>query len=68
MNSRKADQDQLAQDTIFRMLLNGRARVERTGSVREFCFNGMRYSITGDWEVLVNIIGWAEATAAANDK
>lgn len=48
----------------LRMIALGIARIERTGTLEEFCFNGLRYSMNGDWNGLLHVIGWNKARAA----
>lgn len=44
----------------------GLARIERseTWSITEFCFNGIRYDVSGGWSSVVDLIGWDRARAA----
>lgn len=54
-----------AMDIVLRMLSLGIARIERsaTAPLVEFCFNGMRYSVGGDWNGTVGVIGWDRCRA-----
>lgn len=43
------------------------ARIERSTTcptLVEFCFDGIRYCLNGDWGALINVIGWDRARAA----
>lgn len=53
-----------AMDLALQMLTLGVSRLEINGSLQEFCFNGIRYCLNGDWDALLNCIGWNEARAA----
>jgi hypothetical protein len=46
------------------MVACGVARLERTGTLTEFCFDGLRYSVHGQWSALMDMIGWDFAHAA----
>lgn len=54
----------------LRLISDGYARIERSGELREFCFSGMRYSMTSDWDWnrLMAVIGWDYALAKAEGK
>lgn len=53
-----------AMDMALEMIACGAARIERIGSLTEFCFDGIRYSHNGDWGAMMNVIGWGKARAA----
>lgn len=46
------------------LICAGRARIERTGKLMEFCFDGIRYCMNGDWNALISVVGWDKARAA----
>jgi hypothetical protein len=46
------------------LIEHGVARIERSGSLSEFCFGGIRYCMNGDWSGLLSIVGWDNARAA----
>lgn len=48
----------------LQMISEGLARIERSGTLREFCFDGIRYVMNGDWNALIDVIGWDRARAA----
>lgn len=63
INSRAyADEVLRAQAPAMLMALElislGLARIERSGQLQEFCFNGLRYILNGNWTDLINVIGW----------
>jgi hypothetical protein len=46
------------------LITYGLARIERSTtcpSLIEFCINGLRYSLDGDWNRLLDVIGWDKA-------
>lgn len=55
-----------AQELVLQLLMAGKARFERSGSLVEFCFGGMRYSVEDEpgWNCLLSNIGWDKARAA----
>lgn len=53
-----------AMDLALKLLSLGCARIERSGSLVEFCFGGFRYCMNGDWTALMDVIGWERARAA----
>lgn len=53
-----------AMDLALRMIAAGIARIERSGTLQEFCFDGIRYCINGDWAGLFSMIGLARARKA----
>lgn len=53
-----------AMDLALSMIACGIARIERSGRLEEFCFDGMRYCLNGDWNALFRAIGWDKARAA----
>lgn len=57
--------DAPAMELALRLISEGHARIERTGSLREFCFGGIRYLMNGDWNSLMDVIGWDKAIAKA---
>ena len=54
-----------AMDIALRLIADGHARIERCGNLREFCFDGIRYCMNGDWNALITVIGWEKAIAKA---
>jgi hypothetical protein len=56
-----------AMDIALRLLTHGLARIERNGTLIEFCFDGMRHIFDGDWTVLIQSIGWNKAHDAITD-
>lgn len=53
-----------AMDLALSMISCGVARIERCGRLEEFCFDGLRYCLNGDWNALFDVIGWEKARAA----
>lgn len=53
-----------AMDLALQLISEGIARIERVGTLREFCFDGIRYVMNGDWNALIDVIGWDRARAA----
>lgn len=53
-----------AMDIILSLLTLKLARIEKSGRLSEFCFEGLRYILNGDWNQLVNVIGWDKAREA----
>lgn len=54
-----------AQSLILDMLALSIARLERSGPLVEFCFDGLRYVATDrDWREIIHVIGWDRARAA----
>ena len=53
-----------AMELALSMISCGVARIERCGRLEEFCFDGIRYCLNGDWNALFNVIGWNKAHAA----
>lgn len=56
-----------AMEVALELLTLGLARIERSSvcpTLVEFCFNGLRFSMNGDWNGLIGIVGWDKARAA----
>jgi hypothetical protein len=53
-----------AMTIALEMIACGAARYEREGTLREFCFDGLRYSVRDNWNALFDLIGWDKALAA----
>jgi len=54
-----------AMHLVLRMIVAGIARIERSGTLVELCFEGLRYSNSdGDWGELMRFIGWDRAAEA----
>lgn len=58
-----------AMDLALQLIACGAARIERSpsGRLNEFCFDGIRYCLNGDWNALFDVIGWDKAIAATKD-
>jgi hypothetical protein len=54
-----------AMELALKLIEIGAARIERSGSLSEFCFDGIRYVMNGDWNALIGVIGWDRAQAKA---
>lgn len=54
-----------AMELALQLIAEGHARIERTGDLREFCFDGIRYAMNGKWGQLFDVIGWDRAIAEA---
>ena len=70
-NERRADNARLiaaapAMSLALEMITAGVARIEFecSGQFVEFCFDGIRYSHNGDWNAMLDVIGWDRARAA----
>ena len=53
-----------AMEMALDLIACGAARIERSGRLVEFCFDGIRYSHNGDWGALIEVVGWDRARAA----
>ncbi len=53
-----------AMELVLALISHGLARIERVGSLVEFCFDGLRYINHGDWNATLGVIGWDKARDA----
>lgn len=62
-----------AMDLALSLIACGAARIEPArgepgqNGVRAFCFDGSRYILDGDWNALLEVIGWDKAIAAVEN-